>query len=218
MRMFMEHIIKATENLLIEQFKNESTGHDWYHLNRVRNLALEIHKIENEGNPFIIEMAALLHDFYDDKLWDSPLDKKKELELFLLNRLKDDDNVKQILHTIDSISYRWNRGKPVPTIEAKIVRDADRLDAIGAIGIARTFAYGGKKGQPIYDPEIQVRTEMTYEEYRHGKSTTINHFYEKLLKLKDTMQTKTGKQMAEERHQFMEEFLRRFLKEWNGEV
>ncbi|NCU17248.1 HD domain-containing protein [Pallidibacillus pasinlerensis] len=214
----MKQIIKSTENLLKEQFKNESTGHDWYHLNRVRYLALEIHKNENEGNPFIIEMAALLHDYYDDKLWDSPLDKKKELELFLLNHLKDVDNVKQILHTIDLISYRWNRGKPVPTIEAKIVRDADRLDAIGAIGIARTFAYGGKKGQPIYDPEIKVRTEMTYEEYRHGKSTTINHFYEKLLKLKDTMQTKTGKQMAEERHQFMEEFLRRFLKEWNGEA
>ncbi|MCU9593634.1 HD domain-containing protein [Caldibacillus thermolactis] len=211
----MKQIIKSTENLLRVRFEEECTGHDWFHLNRVRNLALHIHQRENAGNPFTIEMVALLHDYYDDKLWNESSKKREELDQFLRQDL-DDHYVEQILTTIDSISYKGGHGKPLTSIEAKIVQDADRLDAIGAIGIARTFAYGGKIGQPIHNPEIQIRTSMSYEEYRHEKTTSINHFYEKLLKLKDLMQTKTGKKIAEERHQFMEEFLRRFWKEWNG--
>lgn len=214
----MKEIIKSTENLLKETFKRESTGHDWYHLNRVRNLALKIYKNEKVGNPFIIEMVALLHDFYDEKLWANPLEKKKDLERYLRNQLDDEKPIEQILSTIDSIAYKGGHGKLATSIEAKIVQDADRLDAIGAIGIARTFAYGGKSGQPLFDPELPIRTDMTYEEYRYGKTTTINHFYEKLLKLKDLMQTKTGKRMAKERHQYLEEFLSRFLKEWNDEI
>ena len=210
----MKQIIKSTENLLRVRFEEECTGHDWFHLNRVRNLALHIHQRENAGNPFTIEMVALLHDYYDDKLWNESSKKREELDQFLRQDL-DDHYVEQILTTIDSISYKGGHGKPLTSIEAKIVQDADRLDAIGAIGIARTFAYGGKKGQLLHDPAISVRDSMNKEEYRNGKSTSIHHFHEKLLKLSDMLHTDTAKAIAKERHQYMEEFLQQFNKEWD---
>ena len=122
--------------------------------------------------------------------------------------------VSEINEIITTMSFKGGNLKPMKTIEGKIVQDADRLDALGAIGIARTFAYSGAKGQPIYDPNLAPRDHMTYKSYRHGKSTAINHFYEKLLKLKDSMNTEYGKQLAEERHHYMLQFLKQFFHEW----
>ena len=126
--------------------------------------------------------------------------------------------MRHINEIIRTISFKGGNGAELTSIEAKIVQDADRLDAIGAIGIARAFAYGGKKGQPIYDPNIEIRKEMSLEEYRNGKSSSIHHFYEKLLKLTDMLNTETAKSLAVSRQQFMESFLTEFYKEWNGQL
>lgn len=195
----------------------DATGHDWYHVDRVRRAALHICSEEQAGDPFIIEMAALLHDIPDEKLNDSAEAGKKKLDLFFQSIELPDEAQNAIVQIIESISYKGGRKTELKSIEAKIVQDADRLDAIGAIGIARAFAYGGKKGQPIYDPAINVREEMSLEEYRKGKSTSIHHFYEKLLKLKDLLNTDTAKNMAEKRHQMMEQYLEQFYLEWDGQ-
>ena len=195
----------------------DATGHDWYHVDRVRRNALHICKHEKTGDPFIIEMAALLHDIPDEKLNKTIEQGRAKLDSFL-NRVMITDEAKgHIEEIINSISYKGGQKTELKTMEAKIVQDADRLDAIGAIGIARAFAYGGKKGQSIYDPAVQVREEMTLEEYRKGKSTSIHHFYEKLLKLKDLLNTDTARKMAEKRQQMMLNFLEQFYQEWDGQ-
>lgn len=195
----------------------DATGHDWYHVDRVRRNALHICKLEKTGDPFIIELAALLHDIPDEKLNKTIEQGRAKLDSFL-NKIMISDEVKgHIEEIINSISYKGGQKTELKTIEAKIVQDADRLDAIGAIGIARAFAYGGKKGQSIYDPAVQVREVMTLEEYRKGKSTSIHHFYEKLLKLKDLLNTDTARKMAEKRQQMMLNFLEQFYQEWDGQ-
>ncbi|MDM5331318.1 HD domain-containing protein [Neobacillus sp. CF12] len=212
-----EQIIDQTALYVRNELGEDATGHDWYHVDRVRRTALHICKQEQVGDPFIIEMAALLHDIPDEKLNDTAEAGRNKLDLFFdsIELTKDEKNA--IVQIIDSISYKGGRKSELKTIEAKIVQDADRLDAIGAIGIARTFAYGGKKGQPIYNPKINVREEMSLEEYRKGKSSSIHHFYEKLLKLKDLLNTETAKEMAEKRHQMMVLFLEQFYLEWDGQ-
>lgn len=208
--------------IMAEQFVkrtllHDSTGHDWYHIERVRKNALYIAEKENKGDRFIIEMAALLHDIPDEKLNSSKEAGERKLNEFL-DELQLDKHIRnQIVEIIGSISFKGGNGTKCLSLEAQIVQDADRLDAIGAIGIARTFAFGGKKGQALYDPEISIRDEMTEEEYRKGKSSSVHHFYEKLLKLKDRLNTETAMKMAEERHQFMEKFLEEFYNEWNGQ-
>jgi uncharacterized protein len=212
-----EQIIDQTALYVRNELGEDATGHDWYHVDRVRRTALHICKQEQVGDPFIIEMAALLHDIPDEKLNDTAEAGRNKLDLFFhsIELTKDEKNA--IIQIIDSISYKGGRKSELKTIEAKIVQDADRLDAIGAIGIARTFAYGGKKGQPIYNPNVNVREEMSLEEYRKGKSSSIHHFYEKLLKLKDLLNTETAKEMAEKRHQMMVLFLEQFYLEWDGQ-
>jgi uncharacterized protein len=210
--------VKAAEDFVRKTLGQDATGHDWYHIDRVRKNALYIWKLENSGgNAFVIEMAALLHDIPDGKLNESEEAGLKKLQSFFDGLSLNAAVVEEIITIISSISYKGGRAIQLPSQEAKIVQDADRLDAIGAIGIARAFAYGGKKGQALFDPSIDVRLEMTLEQYRNGKSSTINHFYEKLLKLKDGLHTDTAKQMAEKRHQFMERFLQEFYNEWNGQ-
>ncbi|MHC0035717.1 HD domain-containing protein [Pseudoneobacillus sp. C159] len=195
---------------------DDSTGHDWFHVDRVRKNALYIASKEHEGDLFIIEMAALLHDIPDEKLNETIESGQKRLQDFLNKiELESESNLK-ILEVIHSISFRGGEKKNLPSWEAKIVQDADRLDAIGAIGITRAFAYGGKKGNPIYNPSFKIREKMTVEEYRHGKSSSIHHFYEKLLLLKDLLNTETAKLIAEDRHRYMEQFLTQFYQEWNG--
>jgi len=194
----------------------DATGHDWFHVDRVRRNALYISEKEQTGNSFVIEMAALLHDISDEKLNSSKEAGEKKISAFLQSIPLTTVEQNQISGIIQTISYKGGNGADLTSVEAEIVQDADRLDAIGAIGIARAFAYGGKKGQPIYDPVITVREEMTLEEYRKGKSSSIHHFYEKLLKLKDLLNTETAKKMADSRHRMMEAFLNQFYQEWNG--
>ncbi|MCM3692752.1 HD domain-containing protein [Neobacillus niacini] len=212
-----EQIIEQTVTYVRNELGEDATGHDWYHVDRVRRAALHICDQEQAGDPFIIEMAALLHDIPDEKLNDSAEAGRNKLDLFFQSIKLPNDVQNAIVQIIESISYKGGRKTELTSVEAKIVQDADRLDAIGAIGIARTFAYGGKKGQPIYDPAVNVREEMSLEEYRKGKSTSIHHFYEKLLKLKDLLNTDTAKKMAEKRHQMMEQFLEQFYLEWDGQ-
>jgi len=213
----MKEIIKKTELYVQGVLGSDSSGHDWYHIDRVRKNALYIAESENKGDRFIIEKAALLHDIPDEKLNFSKEAGEKKLADFI-GSLELEQQIKDnIVEIIDTISFKGGKETKLMSKEAEIVQDSDRIDAIGAIGIARTFAFGGKKGQPLYDPKINVREMMTEEEYRKGKSSSVHHFYEKLLKLKDRLNTKTAKEMAEKRHQFMEKFLDEFYSEWNGQ-
>lgn len=209
--------LRMAEEFARRTLLHDSTGHDWYHIDRVRKNALYIAEKENNGDRFIIEMAALLHDIPDEKLNASKEAGERKLHEFLDTIELDHHQRNQIAEIISSISFKGGHGAKLLTVEAEIVQDADRLDAIGAIGIARTFAFGGKKGQALYDPEVNVRDSMTEEEYRKGKSSSVHHFYEKLFKLKDRLNTKTAQELAERRHQFMEKFLAEFYNEWNGQ-
>lgn len=210
-------IVEQVEKFVRNELGEDATGHDWFHVDRVRRNALHISKQEKIGDPFIIEMAALLHDIPDEKLNKSAEHGKVKLESFFQMVMVPEESKNHIIEIIESISFKGGRKTELLTVEAKIVQDADRLDAIGAIGIARAFAYGGKKGQPIYDPNIQVRDELSLQEYRNGKSTSIHHFYEKLLKLKGLMNTETAKKLASSRQQMMEIFLKQFYQEWDGQ-
>ncbi|WML40289.1 HD domain-containing protein [Neobacillus sp. OS1-2] len=210
-------LIVTTEKFVRSELGEDATGHDWYHVDRVRRNALHICKKEMTGDPFIIEIAALLHDIPDEKLNESVAAGRAKLSSYFQTIALPEKDRNHITEIIESISYKGGKRTALLSVEAKIVQDADRLDAIGAIGIARAFAYGGKKGQLIYDPSIAVREEMTVEEYRKGKSTSIHHFYEKLLKLKDLMNTNTAKKLAVSRQQMMAEFLEQFYQEWDGQ-
>jgi uncharacterized protein len=212
----LSNVEKVTDYLK-PKFSDDVSGHDWHHLERVRRLSLYIAKQEGLTDLHSIELAALLHDVSDEKLNDNRESGQKKLENILLLLDLTDKEREKIQAVIASVSFKGGNETAITEIEAKVVRDADRLDAIGAIGIARTFAYGGSKGNPLFNPELRVRENMTIEEYRNGETSTIHHFYEKLLKLKNLMCTETGRKLAEERHAFMENFLQQFFKEWNGQ-
>lgn len=206
--------LKQTENHIKNLFVNEGSGHDWWHIHRVRTLALKIAETEG-GNGFIIEMAALLHDIDDWKINGDRQTSNAESWLISINASK--TVTKEILEIIDQVSFKGAGVKTIATsIEAKIVQDADRLDAIGAIGIARTFAYGGNKGRPIYLPDIKPELHSDFESYKKTTAPTINHFYEKLLLLKNRLNTATAIEIAKKRHIFMEVFLQQFFGEWEG--
>jgi uncharacterized protein len=207
-------IIRKTTDFISAHFKQEGSGHDWFHVERVRKMAISL-GVSEGCNLFVVEMAALLHDLDDWKLNGSTGDSKSERWLIEL----DVDSVvsSQILRIIDEVSYRGAViDTPVSSIEAAVVQDADRLDAMGAIGIARTFAYGGHKNRLIYDPSVSPVIYNDFKEYQKSSAPTINHFYEKLLLLKDRMNTETAKTIAEGRHRFMEEYLTRFYEEWDA--
>ncbi|KAF0818699.1 HD domain protein [Bacillus sp. ZZV12-4809] len=211
-------IIHKTEEFVRNTLGDDTTGHDWHHIERVRRNALYIAKKEQKGDSFLIEMAALLHDIPDAKLNTSREAGERKLSDFLEQLEISEEASSSIKAIIDSVSFKGGDNIRVLSAEAQIVQDADRLDAIGAVGIARAFAYGGKKGQLIYDPSLVIRKEMSEEEYRNGRSSSINHFYEKLLKLRDLLNTDAAMEMAEERHEFIEQFLHQFFKEWNGQA
>lgn len=215
LKILQKRLLIETEDYIRNYFEHESSGHDWWHIYRVRNLALKISKKE-KGDNFIVEMAALLHDLDDWKLNDkSELKAKTWLEKLKIHQ----NETKLILDIIDQVSYKGaGVENKATTIEAKIVQDADRLDAIGAIGIARTFAYGGNKGRLIYHPEIKPEMHNSFEDYKKTSAPTINHFYEKLLLLKNRLNTQTAIEIAEKRHTFMETFLKQFFNEWDGNV
>lgn len=206
--------INLTENYIRNIFENDSTGHDWWHINRVRNIALKIADSEG-GNRFIIEMSALLHDVDDWKI--NVEGNSSRATKWLKNIKTADSDSKKILEVIEQVSFKGAGVKnEANNIEAKIVQDADRLDAIGAIGIARTFAYGGSKQRPIYIPEIKPTLHEDFDSYKKTTAPTINHFYEKLLLLKNRLNTKTAIEIAKNRHTFMETFLEQFFKEWES--
>ncbi|WP_338782274.1 HD domain-containing protein [Metabacillus sp. FJAT-52054] len=189
------------ERFVKKHLDKEGSGHDWLHIERVRKLALKLVE-ETEADAFIVELAALFHDLSDRKLADDKRMSRLEVEDMLIALSVSENDRSQIMHIIDTISFRGT-GRTVPeTIEGKIVQDADRLDAMGAIGIARTFVYAGSRGTPIYDPGEQTKGD-----------SAIQHFYDKLLKLKGLMNTEAGKMKAEERHRFMELYLDTFYKE-----
>lgn len=209
-------VIKETEDYVRKTLEGEGTGHDWGHIYRVWNLSKYIQKQEG-GNLYIVELASLLHDIADWKFYggDDSVGPKKARG-FLKDQKVADNIIDHVCEIILKVSFK---GADVPnlinTIEGKIVQDADRLDAIGAIGIARCFAYGGYKERPLYHPNIEPVLHKSSEAYKNHEGTTINHFYEKLLLLKDRMNTETAKKIAEKRHKFMEKYLDQFFEEWN---
>ncbi|MEB1809362.1 MAG: HD domain-containing protein [Bacillaceae bacterium] len=208
--------IKQTETYVHNELSGEASGHDWWHIYRVTKLAKTIASVEG-ADVFICEMAALLHDIADEKLNESEEAGLKKVESWLQKIEVEDATMKHIMEIIASMSFKGGGQLPMKTLEGQVVQDADRLDALGAIGIARTFAFGGAKGNIMYDPSIKPRESMSKEDYQKRDNTAINHFYEKLLKLKDLMNTPYGKQLAEGRHQYMEQFLNQFYREWEGE-
>ncbi|WP_246010289.1 HD domain-containing protein [Bacillus yapensis] len=205
--------IALTKEYVHNELQNDPSGHDWWHIARVTEMARRI-ATEEKADLFICEMAALLHDIADEKLNASEVEGLKKVTNWLESIGVEQSVIEKIIAIISTISFKGGGQPALTSLEAKVVQDADRLDALGAIGIARTFAYAGSKGDLIHDPAIKPRESMTKEEYRNGKSTAINHFYEKLLKLKDRINTDYAKKIAEERHQFMEEYLRVFFSEW----
>lgn len=194
----------------------EGSGHDWTHTSRVWNLALRIAQAEG-ADPMIVSLAALLHDIADWKLFDGDeLAGEAEIRGIMTASGVDHEVMDPVLTIISEVSfYGGGTPRPMSSLEGACVQDADRLDAIGAIGIARCFAYGGSRDRLIYDPEYTPQTAMTEDQYKASKVDTISHFYEKLLLLKDLMNTQTGKEMAELRHGVMTQFLSDFSREWD---
>ncbi|MEH7224380.1 HD domain-containing protein [Bacillus sp. JJ1566] len=215
--MEQQQIIEATITFVKNILQSDSSGHDWWHIERVRKAAIQLGEKE-KANLFIIEMAALLHDVADEKLNNSEEEGLRKVRDWLTSLHIPDSEQEEILEIISTMSFKGGNRPLMKTIEGQVVQDADRLDAIGAIGIARTFAYAGAHGDLMYDPNLPFRENMTKEEYRNGKSTAVNHFYEKLLKLIDTLNTNAAKEAAQERHDFMLAFLDQFYKEWNGQL
>ena len=204
-------ILKETKSFVKNKLYKEGSGHDWFHIKRVYNLATYLCEKEG-GDEFIIKMTALLHDIDDWKFSNN----SKTTENFLKSLNMDEKLIHKIMDIITTMSYKGGvTDSTQNTLEGKIVQDADRLDAIGAVGIARAFTYGGSKNRLMYNPDIKPMNFQNLEEVKQADNHTINHFYEKLLKLKDLINTDTAKQIAEERHRFMEIYLDEFYYEWN---
>ncbi len=212
----IEETICATEAHIQETFQDDATGHDWWHIWRVRNTAVAIAKAEG-AQLAVVELAALLHDIADWKFHDGddsagPAAAQRWLESFNLPT----SLVELVATIVGEVSFKGAGVKTTPSsLEGMCVQDADRLDAIGAIGISRVFAYGGHAGQAIHDPNLAPTAHQSFEEYKSKRSTSINHFHEKLLLLADRMHTSTGRQLAQQRHQFMADYLEQFASEWD---
>jgi uncharacterized protein len=210
-------ILSRTEAFVRQQLAGDASGHDWWHIDRVRVLAKRLGR-EEGANLFIVELAALLHDIADWKFYDGNTEAGPRTAAAWLEKNGVDREV--IDHVCDIIQTVSFKGAAVPTptatIEGAVVQDADRLDAIGAIGIARTFAYGGAQGQPMHDPDKAPQEHADFDTYRRGDSSTVNHFHEKLFLLKDRMNTESARRLAAGRHSYMRSFLDRFLSEWEG--
>ena len=211
--MIIENAIKYVHEIFARDF----SGHDFYHTMRVYKTAVQIAVREN-ADILIVQLAALLHDVDDIKLSPTTYSVKKNAVDFMKQNKLSDEIINSVCKIIEEVSFAGTDSVVPSSIEGKCVQDADRLDAIGAVGIARAFAYGGNKGRKMYDPDIKPMTNMNKEQYRQNdNSTTINHFYEKLLLLKDMMNTETARKIAERRHAFMQTYLDEFLAEWNNE-
>lgn len=217
-----EKIINSTVNFVKETLKNAESGHDWFHIERVWRNSIKIfnsEKIKHESlNLLKIELGALLHDIADHK-FNSGDDTKGSIvaKEFLFTLDLEPEIIDSVCNIVSKISFKGSKEKNLmDSIEGKIVQDADRLDAIGAVGISRAFSYGGFRKRQIYDPLDKPNENMNWEEYKKSSGCTINHFYEKLLLIKNLMNTESGKKLAEKRHDYMQGFLTQFFNEWDG--
>ncbi len=209
-----KEVIEKTKEYVKQEFAGFEPGHDWFHIERVWKMTKRI-ATKEKANMFVVELAALLHDIDDYKFSKNGQQKKYKVWLEKLEIKKDD--MRHISEIIENVSFKGSGEKnKISSLEGKIVQDADRLDALGAIGIARNFSFAGHKKNPFFDPRIKIKKNMKFSEYKKTDSPAINHFYEKLLLLKERMNTKTGKRIAIQRHKFMERYLKQFFKEWNG--
>lgn len=215
-----KQLVSNTANFIKEKFSIESSGHDWWHMYRVWQLSKHIASKEKDADILVVELGALLHDIEDHKMHGGnsevgALAARKWLE----QNKADPKIVAHVEDIVRHISFKSAKFKnQLSTLEGKIIHDADKLDSIGAIGIARVFAFGGAYGRLIYSPDIKLVEDYTYEKTNPSNSTAIHHFYEKLLLLKGRMYTETGKQMAAHRHKYMEQYLKEFYAEWDGKL
>ena len=214
-----KQLIEATKSFVKTSLADAEGGHDWFHTLRVLNNSLLIAKDENVDE-LVVALGALLHDIADSKFHDGDETVgPKVARKFLFEHNVDSLVIEHVINIIENISFKGGSdSQKFKSPELDVIQDADRLDAIGAIGIARCFNYGGFKNRALYNPDIKPNLNMSKEEYKSSTAPTINHFYEKLLLLKDMMNTKTGKRIATERHIYMEKFLNQFYAEWNGEI
>ncbi len=215
----MDRLIETTISFVKSELENAEGGHDWFHIERVYKNTLIISKKE-DVDILIVSLAALLHDIADPKFYDGDETVGPRIAReFLFKQNVDSKIIEHVVAIIENMSFKnsLENGKKFTSKELEVVQDADRLDAIGAIGIARCFNYGGFKNRVLFNPEIAPNLNMSKEEYKTSDAPTLNHFYEKLLLLKDKMNTATGKQIASERHNYMEGFLKQFYAEWNGQ-
>jgi len=217
--MTQDQIISKTIDFVKEKLSKAEGGHDWFHIQRVYNNAKLIAKDE-DVDLFVVSLGALLHDIADSKFYEGDETVGPKIAKEFLNSLHlDKEVIQHVVHIIENISFKGgNELQKFKSPELDVIQDADRLDAIGAVGIARCFNYGGFKNRALYDPDIKPVLDMNKEEYKKSTAPTINHFYEKLLLLKDRMNTKTGRKLAIQRHHYMEQYLEQFYKEWAGEV
>ncbi|WP_341177842.1 HD domain-containing protein [Paenibacillus sp. FSL K6-1230] len=209
-------LLEQAEQYVKEQLQYDSSGHDWWHIYRVRKMAVALAKQEG-ANVTICELAALLHDVADAKLNPSKEEGLNKVQDWLQGRDLDKQDMAHVMDIIANMSYSGGHSVPLGTLEGKIVQDADRLDAIGAIGIGRAFAYGGSRGRLMHKPGTVAQEFATEEEYRSHQGTTIQHFDEKLLKLRNLMHTEAARKAADRRHAYMEGFLKQFEQEWEAE-
>jgi uncharacterized protein len=217
--MSTDQIILNTKAFVQDTLKDAEGGHDWFHILRVYNNALHILKSE-EADPFVVQLASLLHDIADSKFHNGDEEiGPRVAQDFLESQSVEPIIIDHVINIIKNVSYKGGHNTSnFHSIELDIVQDADRLDALGAIGIARTFNFGGFKNNPIYDPEVPAQPNQSKEEYKKSNSPTINHFYEKLLLLKDKMNTTSALKIAEKRHAFMVDYLEQFYAEWDGNL
>jgi len=210
-----QDIVSRTENFVRLFYSDKESGHDMHHIERVMKNAIQIARTEPQANLLVVKLAVFLHDMADSKL-NEESEGLRAIETFLSEQQADKRTIDEVMYIIKNMSFKHSFGNEInKSIEFQIVQDADRLDAIGAMGIARAFSYGGHKKRPFYDESEPQRFTST-ETYTKAESSTINHFYEKLLLLKDMMNTRKGKELAEERHRFMLAFLKQFDAERNG--
>lgn len=211
-------ILARTEAFVRERMHGDGSGHDWWHVHRVRRTALRLAR-EEGADAYVVELAALLHDVWDHKLHDGDdTVAPREIRRWLEGIGAEEPVIAHVCEIVADLSFKGaGVATPMRTPEGAVVQDADRLDAIGAVGIARAFAFGGSRGRPLHDPESAPELHATFDAYRAGVGGTTHHFHEKLFLLRDRMNTASARRIAGERHRFMEEFLQRFLAEWDGE-
>lgn len=209
-------ILASAEEYARSELRHESSGHDWRHIERVRNLARVIAR-EEGADRYICELTALLHDLADAKIAGDEATGERRVRDWLVALAVEPAVIERVMEIITTMSFAGGNRPPMTTLEGRVVQDADRLDALGAVGIARTFAYGGSRGRLLYDPDIPSQQHTSAEAYHASDAPTINHFYEKLLLLKDRMNTPYARRLAEGRHAYMEAFLAEFFAEWDGE-